>query len=170
MHFVLRIGLALSLSLSLSGRVVAKIDASQLSVVVLVLLRLGTEALFLFPNICIYLFIWGGGAARARTIVPTDTRPSCARRKMATNRVTAEICRVTANVLITYDRQFGSRTYAEGEFQGSIISGFWTGIRPPDWPAPPPPQKKVLVPGNGQKGTGLTFCDFSPKSQCARSR
>ena len=121
MHFVLRIGLALALSV----RVVARIDASQLSVVVVVL-RLGTEAFFLFPNICICLFIWGGGgggggAMRARTKVSTDTRPSCARRKTARNRVTAEICWVTANVLITYDRQFSSPRYAEGKFQRSTV-------------------------------------------------
>ena len=56
-----------------------------------------------------FLFLfWGEGACNARTHRGSDGHE-------------AEICRVTANVLITYDRQVDCRTYAEGEFERSAI-------------------------------------------------
>lgn len=62
---------------------------------------------------------------KARTMVPTVVRPSCILKKTARKSVTADICCVTAKVLTTYERKFGSRTYAEtkNRARGTTIHG-----------------------------------------------
>ena len=54
---------------------------------------------------------WGRVGSRL-TMVPTEIRPSCVCMKTTRNSVTADICWVTAKVLMTYSRKSGWRTYA----------------------------------------------------------